>query len=106
MTKPARRRRATVSDAHRESRKDLQTLSGVGPSIADDLISLGIKRREQLKGKDAISLYRRLCRKSGTRQDPCVLDVFACAIWHAEHPTAKDRPWWLWSRARLEEGTA
>ncbi|HKV75809.1 MAG TPA: helix-hairpin-helix domain-containing protein [Gemmatimonadales bacterium] len=103
MTKPARRRRAPASDALQASRKDLQTLSGVGPSIADDLISLGIRRREQLRGKDAIALYRRLCRKTGTRQDPCVLDVFACAIWHAENPDARQRKWWLWSRARLKD---
>jgi hypothetical protein len=101
MVKPARRSGA-LSDAHKASRTSLQTLSGVGPSIADDLISLGIKSRDQLRGKDAITLYRRLCRLTGERQDPCVLDVFACAIWHAENPKAKPRQWWFWSRARLK----
>lgn len=102
MSKPARRPRprATISEAHRASRKSLQTLSGVGPSIADDLISLGIKRREQLRGKDPIALFRKLASRTGGYQDPCVLDVFACAIWHAENPKAKPKPWWEWSRAR------
>jgi hypothetical protein len=102
MPKPARRRGATVSEAHRASRKDLQRLSGVGPSIADNLISLGIKSADQLRGRDPILLFRRLARRTGGYQDPCVLDVFACAIWHAENPKAKPRPWWMWSRARLK----
>ncbi len=99
MPKPARRPRA-LSDAHKASRKDLQQLSGVGPSIADDLISLGIRSSAQLRGKDPIALYRRLSTLTNSYQDPCVLDVFACAIWHAEHPTARVRQWWMWSRAR------
>jgi hypothetical protein len=90
------------SPAERTASADLQQLSGVGPSIARDLIRLGFRRAEELRGQDPLRLYRRLERLTGSRQDPCVLDTFACAIWHAEHPRASPRPWWEWSRKRLK----
>jgi hypothetical protein len=91
------------SAADRAALADLQRLSGVGPSIAGDLMSLGFRRAEELRGQDSLELYRRLERLTGSRQDPCVLDTFACAIWHAEHPRARPRKWWEWSRRRLKD---
>jgi hypothetical protein len=88
--------------ADRAALADLQRLSGVGPSIAQDLVSLGFRRADDLRGQDPVKLYRRLERLTGSRQDPCVLDTFACAVWHAEHPRARPRPWWEWSRKRLK----
>jgi pathogenicity locus Cdd1 protein len=91
------------SAADRAALADLQRLSGVGPSIARDLVSLGFRRADQLRGQDPLKLYHRLERLTGSRQDPCVLDTFACAVWHAEHPRAKPRKWWEWSRKRLRD---
>ena len=101
MTPPSRRRPGSSAD--RAASSDLQRLSGVGPSIAEDLIRLGFRRADELRGQDPLRLYRRLERLTGSRQDPCVLDTFACAVWHAEHPRAKPRQWWEWSRRRLRD---
>jgi hypothetical protein len=39
---------------------------------------------------------------TGTRQDPCVLDGFRCAVAQARDPhlPAAQRNWWWWSRQR------
>ena len=60
----------------REKVKKLTDLPNVGPSLADDLRSIEIDAPEKLKGKDPYELYKRLCEVTGSRQDPCVLDVF------------------------------
>lgn len=75
-----------------ESLKSLQQIPNIGKSLAEDLISLGICRVEDLKGRNADELYIRLCRQTGERQDPCVHDTFAAAIHFAE--TGERRKWW------------
>ena len=77
---------------------ELQTIPGVGPSIAADLRSLGVKRVTDLKGADPQRLYERLNRKTGVRQDPCVLYTFRCAVYYASHPVheAEKLKWWNW----------
>jgi hypothetical protein len=56
--------------------RSLTDLPNIGPAMARDLEFIGILKPEHLKGKDPVELYEILCRKSGTRHDPCVLDVF------------------------------
>lgn len=74
---------------------DLQTLPGVGPSIARDLRSLGICEVKNLRGKDPEKLYQKMEKLQGRHIDRCVLYTFRCAIYFAEHPNAKrDRNWW------------
>jgi len=60
----------------RENTKKLTDLPNIGKSLAGDLESIGIQSPDDLKGQDPIELYKKLCRKSGTKHDPCVLDVF------------------------------
>lgn len=60
----------------REKVKKLTDLPNIGPSLADDLRSIGIETPQELKGKDALELYEKLCAKTGSEHDPCVLDVF------------------------------
>ena len=66
--------------------------------MAEDLRLLGIQRVADLRTRDPERMYRRLERLSGTRQDPCVLYVFRCAVYYAR--TARPRPellkWWNW----------
>ena len=45
--------------------KNLQEIPGVGPSIAQDLRGLGIKKVSDLKGRDPERLYRHLCQQEG-----------------------------------------
>lgn len=59
----------------RETTKSLTDLPNIGTSMARSLHMIGINKPEQLVGRDPVELYGQLCEKSGTRQDPCVLDV-------------------------------
>ncbi len=84
-----------------KSRK-LRDLSGIGRSLEADLRSLGISSVEELALCDGLVLYQRLSEHTGARQDPCVLDVFRCAVAQAQDPLlpADKRNWWWWSRER------
>lgn len=78
--------------------KELTDLPNVGPAMARDLEQLGIRSPLDLKGRDPRALYDALCRRTGTRHDPCVLDVFAAVVDFAEGAPAK--PWWAYSPRR------
>jgi hypothetical protein len=88
----------TSLDSRKAALRDLQTIPGVGPSLAQDLVSLGISRVAQLRKKNPERLYRRLERQAGAPMDRCVLYVFRCAVYYAE--TSKPDPhllkWWNW----------
>ena len=79
-------------------KSELEQIPSVGPSIADDLISMGITRVAQLKGRSPEALYKKLCELTGERQDPCVLYTFRCAVYYASN--ARHDPekltWWTW----------
>lgn len=81
---------------------DLQTIPGVGPSIAADLRELGIRRVADLRGRDPERLYARSNAIRGVRQDPCLLYVFRCAVYFAS--TQRPKPallkWWAWKDRR------
>lgn len=76
----------------------LEDIPNVGAAIAGDLRSLGIKLPADLKGRDPWTLYQALCRKTKSRQDPCVLDTFMAAVAFAE--TGDRRPWWGYTKER------
>lgn len=85
-----------------DSRQELMKLRNVGPAIADDLLRLGIRRRQDLAGRSAADLYRAICELDGTRHDICVQDIFSAAIAQANGEPA--RPWWEYSRERKRRG--
>lgn len=76
----------------------LETLPGVGKSIARDLQDLGIHRVTDLVNRSPQKLYDDLCRMRGTRIDRCVLYVFRCAVYYAENDTPDPGllKWWNW----------
>ena len=82
---------------------ELQRLPGVGPSIAGDLRSLGVKSIKDLGRRDPERLYQRLCDLTGERQDPCVLYTFRCAVYAArtKGPTPELLKWWNWKGRTL-----
>src|SRR5688572_25892388 len=82
--------------------RTLQSLSGIGPAMLQDFDQLGIQSVKQLASADPDELYERLCTITKTRQDPCVLDTFRCAVAQARDPQlpAEQRNWWYWSRQR------
>ena len=89
-----------------EKRK-LQDLISVGPATRRDLAQLGIHSVAELAQRDPESLYRELCRKTGKRQDPCVLDVYRAAVAQARNPRLpiEQCVWWYWSRRRKEQAS-
>ena len=80
----------------------LRDLAGIGPSIAENLRLLGVQSVEHLATFEGRELYDKLCVLTRTRQDPCVLDTFVCAVAQARNPRlpADQRNWWYWSRKR------
>ncbi len=78
--------------------KELQQIPGVGPSIARDLIYIGITKIEDLKGQDPEVLYDRSNRVAGVVQDRCLLYVFRCAVYFAStrKPSPEKLRWWYW----------
>ena len=80
----------------------LRDLRGVGVSIEADLRQLGVRTVSELARQNGDSLYDALCQLTKTRQDPCVLDTFRCAVAQARNPKlpVEQRNWWWWSRQR------
>ena len=56
--------------------KQLQTIPGVGKSIAVDLWNIDIKTIDDLKGKSPEKMYEQSNKLAGTVQDRCLLYVF------------------------------
>jgi hypothetical protein len=85
----------------REKIRRFADLPNVGPAMAGDLELLGFSHPAQLAGADPLQLYESLCRATGERQDPCVLDVFL-SITHflAGGPA---QPWWHYTEQRKRE---
>jgi Pathogenicity locus len=80
----------------------LRDLKGVGKATLADLHLLDVRDVATLARQDPALLYEGLCARTGVRQDPCVLDVFSCAVAQARDRDlpAAQREWWWWSRAR------
>ncbi len=76
---------------------DLQTIPGVGTSIAQDLREIQIEEVEDLVGRDPQELYDLSNRFAGSIQDRCLLYVFRCAVYYAEGGRdAEKLKWWNW----------
>ena len=84
-------------------RDELQTIPGIGKSLAVDLRDLGFKSVADLNGEDPQKMYDRLIRLRGSNQDRCVLYVFRCAVYYASRKKhdAEKLKWWNWSDANL-----
>ncbi len=80
--------------------KELTIVPGIGKSIAQDLVNIGINRVADLKGKDAEQLYDQSNKLAGCTQDRCLLYTFRCAIYYAETPKERRETeklkWWNW----------
>lgn len=77
-------------------------LISVGPATLRDFDQLGIRTVAQLARANPKRLYDRMCRITGTRIDPCLLDVFSAAVAQARNPRlpAAQCQWWYYSRLR------
>ena len=86
---------ASAADCQR-----LEQLPNIGPAMAADLRALGIQHPTELAQRDAFALYQSLCRLSGKRQDPCVLDTFMAATDFMRG--AAPAPWWAYTARRRQ----
>lgn len=82
----------------RASLRDLRRCPGIGPSMARDLVDLGVGSVGDLRGQDPDRLYGELCELRGCAIDRCVLYAFRCAVYFAG--TSDPHPdllrWWRW----------
>jgi hypothetical protein len=87
-----------MTTSYTERKRALQEIPGVGPSIADDLLAIGINAIDDLKGQNPETLYHKSNRIAGTVQDRCLLYVFRCAVYYAstKRPSAEKLQWWYW----------
>ena len=89
----------------RKNSKEIRTdvvrpedIPNVGVSIAGDLRLLGITSPGDLPGCDPYALYDDLCRVTGQRHDPCVIDAFLAAVRYMEG--GPKTPWWEFTAER------
>lgn len=88
----------TPAETHKKQVKELKQIPGVGVSIANDLINIGITGIADLKNKDPQWLYDESNKFAGVVQDRCLLYVFRCAVYYAsekKHEPEKLK-WWNW----------
>jgi hypothetical protein len=86
------------------SRKEiarLEDIPNVGPAVAANLRQLGITMPSELEGRDPYAMYHELCRITGQRHDPCLLDTFIAAVRYMEGGPKK--PWWKYTAERKRE---
>jgi hypothetical protein len=80
----------------------LESVPGIGRSLAKDLRDLEINTVSDLRGRDPETMYNDLCKKRGAHQDRCVLYVFRSAVYFAEtdNPDPELVKWWNWKDRR------
>jgi hypothetical protein len=76
----------------------LEDLPNVGPAVAADPRRVGITRPHDLVGRAPYRMYADLCRVTGRRHDPRMLDTFIAATgFMAGEPAT---PWWKYTADR------
>jgi hypothetical protein len=78
--------------------KELQTIPGIGNSLSQDLVDLGYRKVNELKGEDPETMYKNLIALRGHHIDRCVLYVFRCAVYYASNSAhdPESLKWWNW----------
>lgn len=76
----------------------LEGLPNIRKAMANDLRLIGMDHPKKLIKKDPFKLYDKLCRATGKRQDPCVIDVFMSVVRFMEG--GKPLPWWSFTNER------
>ena len=85
----------------REELSHLEDIPNIGPAIAGDLRQLGIMLPADLLERDPYVMYDDLCRITGQRHDPCLLDTFIAAVRYMAGEPKK--PWWKYTAERKRE---
>lgn len=85
----------------RQNIAKLEDVPNVGRSIAANFRQLGISLPDELAGRDPYQMYEDICRRTGAKHDPCLLDVFIAAVRYMEGGPKK--PWWHYTTQRKRE---
>jgi len=102
---PALQERTNISPLRAEELISLcrfQRLSSVGPASAEDLYKLGYRSLQDLQQASPVAMYNAFCHMVGHQVDPCVEDVFRCAVAQARDPelSLEKKNWWYWTDYR------
>ena len=76
----------------------LTDLPNIGKASEADLIRLGIRTPQDLTGRNAYEMYDELCRITGQRHDPCMIDVFLSVTDFINGGEPQD--WWRFTAQR------
>lgn len=78
--------------------KEFQIITGVGPSMAQDLIDLGYREVDDLQGENPEEMYHNLISLRREHIDRCVLYVFRCSVYFANNSVHEPElpKWWNW----------
>ena len=82
----------------------LEDLPNIGKACAADLRLIGISVPAELIGQQPLQLYQSLCTRTGTRHDPCMIDVLMSVVSFMEGGEAL--PWWAFTARRKALGMA
>ncbi len=83
----------------RNSVKQLTDLPNIGKAIARDLhTDRNFQNPDQLIGRSPLEMYHDLCKITGTRHDPCVIDVFMSVT--SFMSGGEPRTWWHFTEER------
>jgi hypothetical protein len=96
-----RKARTTRRSNSRKEIARLEDIPNVGPAIAADLRQLGFTQPDDLVDRDPYAMYDDLCRITGQRHDPCLLDTFIAAVRYMAGGPKK--PWWKYTAERKRE---
>jgi hypothetical protein len=82
--------------------KELQTIPGIGASLSQDLVDLGYRKVNELKGEKPEAIYQNLMALRGKHIDRCVLYVFRCAVYYVSNSVhdPESLKWWNWKDGR------
>lgn len=76
----------------------LEDLPNIGKACAKDLRLLGIRAPADLINQDPFEMYERICKITGIRHDPCMLDVFMSVTSFMQGGPALS--WWSFTEER------
>ena len=85
----------------REKIRRFTDLPNIGPAGAKDFELLGFREPSELVGKDPLKLFQALCAATGSRQDPCVLDVLMSVTHFLDG--GEPEPWWHFTEQRKRQ---
>jgi hypothetical protein len=81
-----------------EEVETFKDIPNIGPAMIRTFQLVNVTEPDDLKKRDPYALYTKLCKTTGKRYDPCVLDVFMAAVDFMNG--APPHPWWHYTKER------